>query len=206
MTNKVLFLDFDGPLFSDRVIGFHPDNSRPYPGAEKLNPGYTLTYWKMDEIAVSMLNKLYSIHPFDTVISSTWKTFASREFIEELFKINGLNLHLHQDWDTPRITFKRCRRIEEIIDWLDKHPDYAECIVVDDPWSGESICSYREAKTENKRIPNRNIVIVDPTIGLEVNHYSAMRRIVEVWSGKTTYEEQERNEQLRQEMLRAFIW
>jgi len=189
--SKILFLDFDGPLFSDRGIRFHPLNSEKYPGDLNIDPSKfgKLTYWKMDDTSVEMLNRLQKIYPFKTVISSSWKQFCEKDFIEELFYVNSLNLTLHEDWKTSSITFRSCRRMEEINDWVEEHPDTEDCIVLDDPWSGKSIDAYqREHKhypDEYKIVDPDNILIIDPTTGLEICHYHKMHKIVERWAGKT---------------------
>lgn len=201
---KVLFLDFDGPLFPNRIINFHPANRRKYPG--KLSVDTTMekcTYWKMDEAAVGMLNSLYEMYPFCTVISSSWKGFCSKEFIEELFNINGLMLDLHKDWHTDRLTFRSCKRIEEITDWIEEHPEYDDYIVIDDPWSGESICTYKEYREESI-IPKDNIIIIDPTIGLEWGHYTQMHKVVERWTG-VTKEQQIKEEEKTKALYMALI-
>ncbi len=114
--NKILFLDFDGPLFSDRGIRFHPLNEEKYPGDLNIDPSRygQLTYW------------------------TSWKKFCEKDFIEELFYINCLKLPLHDDWKTTNITFRSCRRMEEINDWIETHPDTDDYIVLDDPWSQHS--------------------------------------------------------------------
>ena len=209
--NKILFLDFDGPLFSDRGIRFHPLNEEKYPGDLNIDPSRygQLTYWKMDDTSVEMLNRLHKLHPFMTVVSSSWKKFCEKNFIEELFYINCLKLPLHDDWKTTNITFRSCRRMEEINDWIETHPDTDDYIVLDDPWSGGSIDTYRR---EHKHYPEEfklvnpdNILIVDPTTGLEIAHYHKMYNIVERWAGKTK-EQQDQEENERMRVLNAFIW
>ena len=54
---EVLFLDFDGPLFPDRYIRFDPEQVKPYPG--RVDMPDIVTYWKMDPLAVQMLNFLH---------------------------------------------------------------------------------------------------------------------------------------------------
>lgn len=208
---KILFLDFDGPLFPNRVIRFHPQNAEKYPGHLSLNKGYQLDYWKMDEVAVHMLNKLFALHPFKTVVSSGWKTFASKDFIKELFAENGLNLSLHDNWATPQITIRSCRRIEEILKWLEDNPT-EDCIILDDPSSGESICTFQDhydtIDTEyyvNKHsVSKDNIIIVDYTIGMEEHHFYKMHKIVERWSG-VTKEEQDKRDKIHDDLLLSMI-
>ncbi len=166
--SNVLFLDFDGPLFPSRTIQWHPDNrARTYPGTvlKGLSNPHSPRYWKMDEISVDMLNELYKVYAFDTVVSSSWRRVCSLEFIEELFQVNGLNLTLHEDWDTPTRTFRNCRRSEEINEWMEAHPDVEDCMVIDDRSSGESLFGLQQARSNARIYGDRKFVEPYPRIG-----------------------------------------
>lgn len=193
MTNEVLFLDFDGPLFSERFIKYHPLNRKPYPG--RVDQNELVDYWKMDDLAVIILNELMDHHAFETVVSSSWKNFCDREQVEDLFDVNGLNLQLHEKWCTERIVRNhefgmyhsgygyagKCLRASEIELWVNDHKP-TDYMIIDDPWSGSSLDD-RNAHGLNF---NR-IVLVDPQVGLSVSEIDRLRNIVRTfWSIKST--------------------
>lgn len=172
MNKPVLFLDFDGPLFTERGIPL----SRPiseYPG-KPLHP--FVTYWEMDHTSVRQLNSLYDIYQFDTVVSSSWKNFCDKDQIVELFEANGLRLHLHEDaWCTP--SRMSSYRVNDIAWWLDEYTVNGEApahIILDDPWSGTYLENW---VTFGLQEP----CIVDPNVGIDPEVYKIMRSTVRDW-------------------------
>jgi hypothetical protein len=194
MTANVLILDFDGPLFSDRVIRHHPDNRTNHPNFQRLyeimqENGDTfgasiLTYWKMDEVAVGMLNSLMEIEPFETVISSSWREFCSRETIEYMFFLNNLKLKLHRDWCTdlrPQGHTYGSReyhdRLSEVHRWIERHKDeIKDYVIVDDPGSGGSLI--HDGHVTSVGLNPKNVVICNYEVGLELDHYETMKEIL----------------------------
>ena len=174
----VLFLDFDGPLFSE--IGIMTGQPISAYKGKPLHP--FITYWEMDVKAVRTLNMLYDIYQFDTVISSSWQRLVDKEQIEDLFQHNGLQLKIHEDWYTNKRFGNSCRA-SQISDWLHnnqvEHKEgWTEApahIILDDPWSGDGLYDW---KTFGLQEP----VIVDPTVGLNVEEYRIMRSIVQSWA------------------------
>ena len=176
--NHVLFLDFDGPLFSDRYIMHCSDNTLPYPGIIEIYP--LVDYWKMDPLAVEMLNSLHDLYPFTTVVSSSWKRFSSKEFVNELFEVNGLNLELAEDWCTIRLdssAWRNCTRASEIAEYIERH-GITEYIILDDPGSGLSLDDHANHPMEMHRI-----VLVNPDLGIGTYDYKEMLKIVKQWAG-----------------------
>jgi len=188
--SNILFLDFDGPLWSDRVTEFHPDNldlDHPRRGiihdTMVLNGdtfiAQILTYWKMDDIAVGMLNTLAELYTFKTVVSSSWREICSRDTIECIFKQNNLNITLHSHWATDShrdpLDVHVTDRLLQIKRWIDQH-DVRNYAIVDDPESGEAL-NDPNMVTQYGLDPN-NVIIVDPSIGLELKHYYRMRQIL----------------------------
>lgn len=173
----VLFLDFDGPLFPENHIMVSPGITE-YPGTQPLHPW--VTYWHMSNTSVRMLNLLYSEYQFDTVVSSSWQQYHDRPQIEELFRVNGLELHLHEDWATVENPLRSYRgRGSEIRAWLRNHtvdgiaPAH---IILDDPWSGGEL--------ENWRLlpPLQEPFIIDPNVGIDPEAFKSMRKVVREWS------------------------
>jgi len=188
--SNILFLDFDGPLWSDRVTEFHPDNldlDHPRRGiihdTMVLNGdtfiAQILTYWKMDDIAVGMLNTLAELYTFKTVVSSSWREICSRDTIECIFKQNNLNITLHSHWATDShrdpLDVHVTDRLLQIKRWIDQY-DVRNYAIVDDPESGEAL-NDPNMVTQYGLDPN-NVIIVDPSIGLELKHYYRMRQIL----------------------------
>ena len=193
---RVLFLDFDGPVWPDRVIKFHPDNRPNNPNLQliiremELN-GDTfgarmMTYWRMDETAVGMLNNLMEIQPFYTVVSSTWREFCSKETIQLLFDENDLKLQLHEHWMTPlastfRESFvnKDMLRLLEIKRWLANHDEtVGPYAVLDDPSSGGVLIDDNHVRGVG--LDPQAVVLVDPFIGMEIFHYDQLRKLLTI--------------------------
>jgi hypothetical protein len=160
-----------------------------YPG--KLNLHAFVTYWKMSSTSVDMLNSLYALYPFDTVVSSTWQQYHDRDQIEDLFQANGLNLHLHDDWctrDSSSNPFRSYRgRASEIADWLRNHCEvveedegelleYPSHIILDDPWSGAELEEWRSIS------PLQKPYIIDPNVGIDPEVFKFMLSDVRSWS------------------------
>jgi len=189
MNKPVLFLDFDGPLFPENIVQV----GRPieeYPGKLGLHP--FISYWEMSNTSVHQLNALYKIYQFDTVVSSTWKDFVTKEQVEELFSVNGLKLHLHDVWSTSIHPMRRSSyRVNEISWWLDEQTvtinDIKACpahIILDDPWSGSTL------EDDGWRLFGlQQPHIIDPNVGIDDLTFKSMRSIVTSWD--TDYESRE---------------
>jgi hypothetical protein len=104
---KVIFLDIDGVITSARIGWF--------------------TY---DMYAVNYINWLCEQINAKVVISSTWRKSYEKEFFAEHFK------YLHDDWRTkvlPRIKMSESvPRGAEIKEWMDRHPDVDDYLILDD--------------------------------------------------------------------------
>jgi hypothetical protein len=179
MNRPVLFLDFDGPLFPERAIRHGPSMAL-YPGDLTFHP--FIDYWEMDETSVRQMNSLYDIYQFDTVVSSSWRNYCDREQIEELFKVNGLSLHLHEEWATPRKMSSY--RVNEISWWLDEFTERRDGdifvspshIILDDPWSGNSL-----EGSAWKDFALQEPFMVDPDVGIDTTCYRNMLAVVRSW-------------------------
>lgn len=137
MTNLVLFLDFDGPLFPERAKALNC-----YSTPSELVP-LNLPCWKMDTVAVNALNKLHQMKPFEIVVSSSWRTKLSKEHVCKLFQANGITPSLHEEWRTidlspAYISQGECSRAAEIDHWLRKN-QAVNYFILDDSASGASL-------------------------------------------------------------------
>lgn len=198
MSYNVLFLDFDGPLWSDRVIYHHPDNTdENHPTRFALKEAMiangdsfgaaSLTYWRMDAVAVHMLNQIMEIQPFFTVISSGWRDFCSRKTIEHILDLNGLNLQLHQHWmtdlrppDGDYDIFQRPPKEErghQISRWLKNHDgEVRNYAILDDPGSGGSLID--DSFVRHIGLSPNHVVLVDHAIGMERFHFKQLRDLL----------------------------
>lgn len=115
MSNKCIFLDFDGPMVPVRAYWL-PNQTKP---ASVFDP-----------VAVSLLNKLIQDSGAKLVISSSWRFFG-RDRVGEVLSKNSIDpAHLHDDWETPRKFTSQ--RIHEISWWLADHPEVTHSVAIDD--------------------------------------------------------------------------
>ena len=115
MSNKICFIDIDGPLLPIRAYHL---------------PGQTQLVTKFDPCAVSLVNKLIEDSGAKIVISSTWAQ-NGLEKCQELFIDNHIPAyHFHEDWMTPR-KFTSART-SEIRWWLEDHPEITNYVAIDD--------------------------------------------------------------------------
>ncbi len=177
----VIFLDFDGPIFPSKVFLFpenSPNNSKAKCDEFGLHP--YVTYWKADPFAIAMLNNLYSIYPYDLVVSSSWADdwLHQKDNIQNVLNANNLEYNLHNDWRTPRE--KYYTRHEQIFEWLDSHPEYEDkYIILDDLASGDSL---DEPKVlEELNIIQDNVFLVNIHDGLSYNQYQKILHKVSHW-------------------------
>jgi len=182
MKKETLFLDFDGPLFPSRWVRYHAGNNKPYQGRVKMTD--RVNYWVMDPMSVELLNFLHNIFPFQTVVSSSWRRFVTKEQCEDLFLTNGLKLHLADNWCTAeterRMSDYKCYRAPEIKEYINKNK-ITEYLILDDDGSGSSL---REVLNGEESPLNKNrIVLVDEDLGIGSNQHRSMLSIVKQWAG-----------------------
>lgn len=101
-TETVIFLDIDGVLTSARCNGFHD----------------------FDLWAVTFIRWACAKGNAKIVISSTWR---SNKDAQAVFT-KTFGEYLHNDWKTCY----KGQRQDEIDDWLSKHPEVSNFIVIDD--------------------------------------------------------------------------
>jgi hypothetical protein len=142
---RILFLDFDGPMIPHR---------------SKILPGNNASgFWpsQFDPVTSCWLEAILQASGARLVISSTWRR-EGRDFIERMLAVNCISPgHLHEDWSTARINRVRD---EEIREWLSRHNDVDDFIVIDDE---ESISSFGD-----------HAVLVDYDDGMRMSHFRAI--------------------------------
>lgn len=131
---KVIFLDFDGVLNSERThmaYGMYgPKFNRP---GYSYNPGL-IDEPLLDEVAVGLLRRLIEDTDTKIVISSSWREHYTLEAFKGMFE------HYYKWQNAPIIDFTSIYpsltgqnfRGNEITEWLDEHPEVTNFIVLDD--------------------------------------------------------------------------
>jgi cellulose biosynthesis protein BcsQ len=178
---RVVFVDIDGPMVSDRTIRFDPKNKSNHPTVQDFIAKHcdegdfaarVITYIHFDTVAVGMMNELYDQYPYEMVLSSSWFHIINEKQTRALFEYNGIKAPWHKRWNTPR-RFNSTRG-EEISWWLKENSSY-DYIVLDDP------SSFPDSSDPNVLrqfdIDPDYCIIVDPFIGLEYHHFDQMKNI-----------------------------
>lgn len=109
---RIIFLDIDGVVTSARDNGFRDFNLH-------------VVHW---------LRWICHDYNVQIVLSSTWRHSTTREFWQTIF-----GDVIHVDWKTPVKRYMNdkgylynCQRGEEINEWLEKHQDVTEYVILDD--------------------------------------------------------------------------
>jgi hypothetical protein len=174
----VLFLDFDGPLFSGKALLLPENNDNNSPTLKELDLHPMVSYWKADPMAIAILHELFKIRPFQLVISSDWADERLHDFshIEKLLKINRLNIPMHKIWKTPRTGVKN--RVQEIAQWLEENP-HSDYLILDDEDSGGGLMD--DKALHQLKIKKDKVIIVDFDEGISMRNYYQMKAIVANW-------------------------
>jgi HAD domain in Swiss Army Knife RNA repair proteins len=112
---KAILVDIDGPMIPMRAY---------------FLPQQTPIVSIFDPCAVSMLLRLVDISQAKLVVSSSWGS-QGYDRCMEVFTKNGIRPELfHKDWITPRKMSSS--RTQEIMMWLDRHPEVTHYVAIDD--------------------------------------------------------------------------
>lgn len=170
----IVFLDFDGPLFPEKIL-LLAENNDDNSMLSELNLHPMATYWKMEPCIIAMLNQLYELRPYFIVVSSSWANLHSKEQIETLLATNGLTVPLHEDW---KIELEKITKPESISNWLNSHK-IADYMIIDDEESGED---FTELKTIDKYKLNKSkVMLLSPEDGVKMADFFKMKSIVANW-------------------------
>jgi hypothetical protein len=176
ISNNIIFLDLDGPAFPYATIRYHPDNGTPYPGDFEM--GETVTYWRMCERFRHLWQHLSDTRNFKVVISSSWRKYYNKEScFHDLFTVNGLPLNLHEDWKTLNLKTSgygpyssgydsNCYRAAEISEWIVRHKEVNDFLILDDTESGFSLYSNGAGWDKVHDYMKNSIIMVDVDTGL----------------------------------------
>lgn len=173
----VIFLDFDGPLFPEKIF-FYPQNQElvSIPKCRELNLHQRVKYWYADPFAIAILNKLKEAHNYQLVVSSSWTTLHEQEQIENLLKANGLNYEFHYDWKTNKNSEERRFQIEE---WLSRHPEVVEYMIFDDTKSAPEL--FFDKTYEKSTLNQRYVYLAHEQDGFSYEQYRDMDYLLQWW-------------------------
>lgn len=171
----IVFLDFDGPLFPEKMLLVR-ENNEDNSMLSELNLHPMVTYWKMEPSIIAMLNQLYDLRPYFIVVSSSWGTLHTKEQIETLLATNGVTIPLHEDW---KLNLENKTKAQSINEWLSSHK-IADYMIVDDHESGEE---FTESKILDKfNIHKNKIILLSPEDGVLMVDFFKMKSIVANWN------------------------
>jgi len=137
---KVIFLDFDGVLNSAASFGYEERFRDRNPGMALGPVNETLC-----NVCTSNFQEiLFHFPQVKVVISSTWRTLFSLEWLQNKLASYGIDSSRVID-RTPGNDWGH--RGEEIQQWLDAHPEVKTYIVIDDNEIGGPIPADRIVKT-----------------------------------------------------------
>lgn len=171
----ILFLDFDGTLYPEKIL-LIAENNEDNSMLKELNLNPMVTYWKMEPVIIAMLNQLYNIRPYFIVVSSSWGNLHTKEQIETLFATNGLSVPLHEDW---KIEINQNKKAEGVANWIQSHK-IADYMILDDEESGVEFQDIR--KIENLKLNKQKIILLSPEDGVNMASFYKMKAIVANWN------------------------
>jgi hypothetical protein len=113
---RVLFLDVDGVL----------NNSRP---KNDFSIYFENCYPAFDDICVKLIKRLVEEEKLTIVLSSAWREYGwATDSLKRFLKLYDLEIFDR----TPIFPNMRDRRGWEIQEWLARHPDVKEYVIIDD--------------------------------------------------------------------------
>ena len=175
----VVFLDFDGPIFPEK-IHLYPQNQGDVAddACRKMDLHPMVKYWYADPFAIAVLNELRKVQPYKLVISSSWADdrLHQRHHIDDLLKVNGLEYDMHEDWRTPRNP--ELLRHQQIELWLNAHPEITRnYLILDDTKSAPDLFF---AKTyENTKIMRERVFLAHEKDGFNHDQFDEMKWIMQ---------------------------
>lgn len=115
MTDKIIFLDIDGPMIPYRVM---------------FMPGQTVPMTVFDPVAVSFINRLCEAEGWKVVLHSSWiKIFGGANTLKHCISQGIKTEHFHADAYCDEDIHWRYTRVAK---WLNQHPDVTTYAILDD--------------------------------------------------------------------------
>lgn len=175
---NILFLDFDGPLFPTRVFALDENlPSKSQSICKKLEIHDFINYWKMDHIAVNMLNNIYDITNYQIVVSSSWAELNTLEAIQNLFEENQIKAPIHKNWMTPRDKIY-LNRAAQIAAWLSTN-NCKNYLILDDVASGTGL--FDQDDILEAGINQQSIFLVNEDNGIDWYTYQNIIQFIKKW-------------------------
>lgn len=117
MRERVLFLDFDGPMIPMRAWPIQGDRG----------------YDTFDPVAAATVKRVLDSAGAKIVVSSSWR-ISGYDVVVDVMERAGLDRsYLHDDWKTECIASgPTLLRKKEIALWLSKHPEVQDYVILDD--------------------------------------------------------------------------
>lgn len=172
--SKIVFLDFDGPLFPKRIFLMEENKGAVESKmCRKLNLYPHIHYWKMDQMAVGMMNNFAEMGA-EFVLSTSWSDLHELVDLENLLQVNGFTGKIHQDWKLDRVDMNLTRS-QHVKIWLDQHPEYFDnYIMIDDDSSAPEIIKPDLLKMYG--LDPKRIFAVDLDNGILMRQYHQMMK------------------------------
>lgn len=147
---KILFLDIDGVLNSDRsCMAF---DGYPHDFSEA---GLA----KFDNVALGLLRRLVRVTECSVVLSSTWRMYYTPEQASEGLQVPVIDV-------TPDLGSYETRG-SEVAAWLDQHPEVEAFAIVDDIPVFDAFPALQA-----------RFVQTNPLIGLNMDDYRQLRHLL----------------------------
>lgn len=121
LSNKIIFLDIDGPMIPYRCL---------------VMEGQTGIMTLFDPVAVSLLNHACKEHGYKIVIHSSWvRIMGGNDTLKHCIGQGIKAEHFHEDAFCSEDINWRYTRVAE---WLSRHPEVIDyCIIDDDPYQDD---------------------------------------------------------------------
>lgn len=150
---KVIFLDIDGVIQSPRYC-------------VAINETGWLSAF--EPAAMHMVQRLIVDANAKIVISSSWRIGATDRQLKQLFRCCGFKriaLAFHDDWQTKQINGFSAKRGHEIAEWLIRHPEVENYVILDDD-------------SDMLEEQQDHFVNTDAMNGMLLSHYDKAREIL----------------------------
>lgn len=145
---KVIFLDFDGVIWTARASIAHREETSVLDG--------------FDPVAIALVIKAAITTGAKIVISSTWRGHGKESILEDLENFcQDLEDFLHEDWRTASI--KGAVRGQEVEEWLSRHPEVTQYACVDD---------------DSDFLPNQTLIQTDTINGFSLQNYDKLTEVL----------------------------
>lgn len=160
MTNRVLFLDIDGPMIPGRC----------YKMADQTKP----IVMKFDPAAVSIVNDACEHHDRKIVLHSSWiRAFGAQETYIHCLKEGLLDVHFHND---AICNTQDHYRYDRVLEWLSRHPEVDDFVIVDDDLPDFMVMEFGPDHNDDYSKKLRgHILPVEFNDGLLMDHWRKLR-------------------------------